>query len=407
MRQITSIIIVLTLLIPKLFAETINYGDSTIVSLLTCEPGKELYSQFGHTAIRIQDTQGVDMVYNYGIFDFRTENFYWKFLKGQTDYMLGVYPTEHFIDEYSKRNSTVWEQILNMNKMEKKRLIEFLNENNLPQNRVYRYNFVYDNCSTRPYDMINKALIKVAAVDVNYEPETYREMINNYIDDFPWSRAGINLVFGMDADKIVRNQQRVFLPENLKEMIQATKLIYMEDTRNAIPLVSKANILVQSTPSKQNSINYLWHPFTISFLWLILGIVLMFNRFNIDALRNKMFDSFLFLVTGLGGLVIFMFMFFSEHPFTGKNINILWMNPMNLLLALMVWKRSPRKFFFFYNIIYIFMILLSFIVVVFMVHSSVYDLVPLQILIFARVVWREERLLHILFVPTDTGIKWR
>ncbi|GAB1414666.1 DUF4105 domain-containing protein [Paludibacter sp.] len=407
MKRIASLIILVTLFVSYSFAQSISYGDSIIVSLLTCEPGKELYSQFGHTAIRIKDTNGVDMVYNYGIFDFRAESFYWKFAKGKTDYMLGVYPTVHFIAEYTERNSNVWEQILNLNKLEKQRLIEMLNFNNLPENRIYRYNFIYDNCSTRPYEMINRSLLKVTSVYSPYEAESYRDMINDRIDDFPWSKAGINLLFGTDADRVVRNQTRVFLPDNLMDVFQSTKLICMTDTKNSIPLVSKTQLLVQATSKNEIYVNWLWHPFTISLIWLLIGLIIIALRHNIDALTNKVFDSALFFITGVGGVIIFFFMFFSEHPFTGKNLNILWMNPMNILLSFMVWKRSPRKFFFFYNIAYILMIALNFFVVIFLSHSIIYELVPLQILLFARILWREERLLHILFVPTDKGIKWR
>ena len=157
MRLYISLIVFLFMGVYGIKSQPIIFGDSTIVSLITCEPGDALYAKFGHTAIRIRDTKGLDLVYNYGIFDFRTENFYWKFMRGHTDYLLGVYPTEHFLQDYRERNSTVWEQELNMTGVEKRRLIELLNINYLPDNRMYRYNFVYDNCATRPYDILNKA----------------------------------------------------------------------------------------------------------------------------------------------------------------------------------------------------------------------------------------------------------
>jgi len=114
MKWIKFFLIVMFLASQQLNAQQINFGDSTVISLLTCEPGDEIYAKFGHTAIRIKDTEGQDLVYNYGIFDFRTENFYWKFLRGHTDYMLGVSRTEDFLNEYRSRNSIVWEQELNL-----------------------------------------------------------------------------------------------------------------------------------------------------------------------------------------------------------------------------------------------------------------------------------------------------
>ena len=166
-------------------------------------------------------------------------------------------------------------------------------------------------------------------------------------------------------------------------------------------------MLIQSKPANEKKTAWFFHPFTISLIWLILGIVLMLSKKNMDDINNKIFDFLLYLITGLGGLLLFFFMFFSEHPLTGKNLNILWLNPMNLMLALMIWKRSPRKFLFFFNVIYLCLIILCFAVTLFYTHSAVVSFIPLQLLLFVRVLWREERLLHILFIPTDKGLQWR
>ena len=123
MRLYISLIVFLFMGVYGIKSQPIIFGDSTIVSLITCEPGDALYAKFGHTAIRIRDTRGLDLVYNYGIFDFRTENFYWKFMRGHTDYLLGVYPTEHFLQDYRERNSTVWEQELNMTGVEDRKSV--------------------------------------------------------------------------------------------------------------------------------------------------------------------------------------------------------------------------------------------------------------------------------------------
>jgi hypothetical protein len=393
--------------ISGLKSQTIKFGDSTIVSLITCEPGEALYAKFGHTAIRIRDTKGLDLVYNYGIFDFKTEKFYWKFLRGHTDYLLGVYPTEHFLQEYSERNSGVWEQELNMTAIERRRLIELLNINYLPENRMYRYNFVYDNCATRPYDIISTAFNGVIVPGSEQAEVTFREMIVAYLTNNPWTEFGINLIFGMDADRKVRKQTSVFLPEYLRTSLQNSKLISLSEGLGEKKVVNRINILVQPKPADEKNPVWFFHPFTISLIWLIIGVILIFTQKNLDNIQHKIFDFILYLSTGLGGLLIFFFMFFSEHPLVGKSINILWLSPINIILAVLIWKRSPRKFFFFYNIIYLFLMLLYILVTIFLTNSIIIAFIPLQMLLFLRILWREERLLHILFIPTDKGIRWR
>jgi hypothetical protein len=407
MRLYISLIIFLFMGVFGLKSQTINFGDSTIVSLITCEPGEAIYAKFGHTAIRIRDTKGLDLVYNYGIFDFKTEKFYWKFLRGHTDYMLGVYPTEHFLQEYSERNSAVWEQELNMTAIERGRLIELLNINYLPENRMYRYNFVYDNCATRPYDIINTAFNGVIVLGNEQEEVTFREMIVAYLTDNPWTEFGINLIFGMDADRKVHKQTSVFLPEYLRTSLQNSKLISLSEGVGEKNVVNRVNILVQPKPADVKNPVWFFHPFTISLIWLIIGVILIFAQKNLDNIQHKIFDFILYLSTGLGGLLIFFFMFFSEHPLVGKSLNILWLSPINIILAVLIWKRSPRKFFFFYNIIYLFLMLLYILVTIFLTNSVVLAFIPLQMLLFLRVLWREERLLHILFIPTNKGIRWR
>jgi hypothetical protein len=410
MRQQFLLLIFLLTGIYNLNSQTIDFGDSTVVSLITCEPGDALYAKFGHTAIRIRDEKGTDLVFNYGIFDFRTERFYWKFMRGQTDYMLGVYPTENFLQEYRERKSTVWEQELDLSQIEKRKLTELLNINYLPQNRMYRYNFIYDNCATRPYEIISKSLNGVLVADKYHEDDSYRNLITDYLTGKPWAEMGINLVFGVDADRAVSAQASVFLPLMLKDFLQRSKVMTLNNGLQERKIVKNNMMIVEGRKMSQIETpisTYIFHPFTVCFFWLIIGLILMIFKTNMDDIYNKVFDTLLYLITGLGGMLIFFFMFFSEHPITGNNLNILWLNPMNIMLSLMLWKRSPRKFFFFYNVIYLLLMILYVLVTVFISHSALTAFIPLQLLLFVRVIWREERLLHILFIPTDKGLQFR
>ncbi len=407
MRKIIVFILCLVLLASKLQANSIEFGDSTIVSLITCEPGKSVYAKFGHTALRIRDMDGLDLVYNYGVFDFKANNFYWKFLRGQTDYVLAVYPTFYFLKDYEERNSTVWEQKLNLCKEEKDKLIQLLNINYLPENRMYRYNFVYDNCSTRPYEIIASALNGAIISDLRSETMTMRSIITDYLSDSPWVELGVNLIFGLDADKAISVHESVFLPEYLKNYVQHAKIYCLRKDQINKNFVTENHALVISQATPSSNLHLLFHPFLLTVIWLIAGGVIMKYRRNMDSLTNRLFDFILYLIFGLGGLVVFMLMFFSEHPLVGNNLNILWLNPFNLIIAFLILFKVAPNFLFYYNILYMLMIIAYFVVTVLLTHSMVLIMLPLQGLIFLRLMLRERHLLHKLFVPTAKGFRRR
>ena len=181
LKRITFVFLFLSpMLLVK--AASLSPSESMQISLLTCSPGKVAYEKFGHTAIRIFDpAQVVDVVFNYGVFSFETNNFYYKFIKGETDYMLGAAQTADFLAAYALRNSSVTEQVLNLTQKEKEKLVEMLTVNYQPENRSYRYNFVYDNCSTRARDVIMNSIDGISVFsDKHVELKTYREYVEQY-----------------------------------------------------------------------------------------------------------------------------------------------------------------------------------------------------------------------------------
>jgi hypothetical protein len=406
MKRFAILLIVMFSGLLQLKAQPINFGDSTIVSLITCDPGDEIYAKFGHTAIRIKDTEGTDLVYNYGLFDFRTEHFYWKFLRGHTDYLLGVSRTVDFLNEYISRNSSVFEQVLNLNKEEKLKLIHLLDVNYQPQNRTYRYNFIFDNCATRPQDIILEAITGVIVDHKNTTDETYRDIIEKYLKNDAWADLGINILLGIDADKLAGEQGEIFIPGNLKSFFQRATILSFDNGNNERRLVKSAEILVQSIPSQTTKTHWLFHPFSFTMVWLVLGIILTFLKEKKSSVY-RVFDTILYFFTGIAGLIIMFFSFFSEHPMVSDNLNLLWLNPLNLVVAFMIWHSKTRKLLFFYNMIYLLLILTYVILNVFFVHSIVPAVIPLIALVFLRTLRREERLLHILITPTSDGLKWK
>jgi len=362
-------------------AQQLSFTDSTVISLITCSPGKEVYEKFGHTGIRIKDKKnGNDLIFNYGIFSFETENFYYKFIKGETDYQLGLYYTGNFLPAYAERNSVVWEQVLNLTVDERRKLIKLLLENYEPENRTYRYNFVFDNCATRPRDKILSALNGYVKLESNNEPKTFRQWIGIYVGTDTWLKFGIDLVFGMDADSFASPSQSMFLPEALMTEFQQAQ-IYLSNGQTK-KLVSDKNILVNKNAVSGTSSGWSIKPLTVSLILLIIGtLITIWDLFR--RRHYKLFDSFLYIVTGLGGLIAAYLMFFSTHPLVKMNLNLLWLNPLNLVVGILMWNRKLRIPLFFYqflNIMFLVGALIAFALSVQIFNIAVFPIIVLMLM---------------------------
>ena len=390
----------------SLSAQLFHYGDSVEVSMLTCEPGDAVYARFGHTALRIKDNMGRDMSYNYGIFDFRTSNFYWKFVRGQTDYLLGIYPTEYFLEEYTDRGSTVWEQVLDLTPDEKRELIRLLNENYLPENRMYRYNFVFDNCATRPKVMIQNALQGDLSYRSAYSSETYRQLLDRYISNDAWLSLGINIVFGKEAERTVDQGGAEFLPELLRNDLQHAVVIRDSTDQQPRSLVSDIRTIVG--PFNEEPVFTPWwqHPLLFSSLWLLWGLILTLRKHK-RSRQSKGFDTVLYGFTGLAGLVIFLLSFFSAHPLVASNVNLLWLNPLILIPAFLIWKRKGTKFLLFCHLLNLLLMLIAAVIIALQIQVVPVAALPLMLLLIIRTVRRVRRLLKSLLVTSGKGYKWK
>lgn len=347
---------------------TISLSDKAEISLLTSTPWDgEIYALFGHTAIRIKDTirieslgvKSLDVVFNYGLFSFNTPNFIFRFVKGETDYIVGDVPFEYYLHEYRERGVGVFEQTLNLTQEEKQNIFDALLINSLPENREYRYNFFYDNCATRPRDIIEKHIEGKIEYTPTKEDQTYRDLLWQCIDLQPWSRFGIDLVIGADADKTITDRQKDFLPMYL--MMAYEGAIIKTDSIDRPLLKSTQNILT-ATPDqayftilKDDRISkkiLIDSPFYIGCLLLLLTIALSFIIYNQQWYTlGKIFDSILFAVAGIGGCIIFFLMFFSEHPCTNPNWNIVWLNPLQLIFTFLFFVKKLSKYVYYYHFI--------------------------------------------------------
>ena len=298
------------------------------VSLLTCSPGDELYSAFGHTAIRVND-----MVFNYGMFNFNTEGFYIKFVSGETDYELGVEIMQGFERQYERRNRSVIEQKLNLTNEEKAALFNALIENTRPENKTYRYNFVFDNCATRPRVKIEECLKGAIKYDVKEENESYRKLIEKYVGEDSWIKFGIDILIGAEADKTASFFDRLFLPDELMNAFATAK------RDNGERLVSQTEEIVSQDKDEDDDEDNCVTPLAVAVIAMtIISIAsLLFPR------KLKALDFILFLATGLLGVVITFLCFFSLHPLVGENYNLLWLNPVHLIIPLTIFIKKARK----------------------------------------------------------------
>ena len=273
-------------------------NDSIRISLLTCAPGTEIYSLFGHTAIRVEvPSRRIDLVYNYGMFSFRTPNFIYRFVKGETDYQLGIVPYSYFEMEYAERGSYVVQQELNLSQKEKERLIAILEENYLPQNRTYRYNYFYDNCTTRARDKIEESIEGKVIYQVSREPLTFREIVHRFTKDFPWAEFGIDLCLGSEADKAIDLRAQMFSPFVTMHAMDSAVIRTFDGSSH--PLVKQSSRIVDPVPHPHEK-EFPLSPMTCALILLALSLCI-----SLLELRYKFatwwFDLILFGAQGIAG----------------------------------------------------------------------------------------------------------
>lgn len=309
------------------------------VSVLTCGPGELLYEAFGHSAVRIQDPQqNLDLVFNYGLFDFQQENFYGNFAKGSMRYMLGVNETPQFIEAYRRYGRSVREQELNLDSLEKQQVLDFLSVNLRPENKEYYYNYFRDNCSTRIILMLDSALnrnIIWAPATINGKT-SFRKAIYDYTTYQDWGRLGIDLGLGMPIDRAIEGKDLNFLPDELEKSINRARI-----RRGVVdfPLVKSHKILVESDVFHGSS-PYLTSPAFLFSLVLLASLVLgwkMSDRFPFRAFRTSVF-----LFAGILGWVELMIWLFTNHTDAAWNCNLFWANP--LLVFVVVYTLRPGHF---------------------------------------------------------------
>ena len=299
-------------------------NDSLEISILTCAPGNEIYSIFGHSAIRVLDKENrVDKIYDFGTFDFDTPNFAYKFLKGKLQYHLSVRNTNQFIQAYTYENREVVEQQLNLSEYEKRQILDRLDFLYQPENRYYFYSFLQKDCSTDLRDILTLVGVKFSNQLLQ---QTKRGLINTHLKE-PWLKLGINMVLGQKLEEKASRFQSMFLPKYLKEEIEQSLF-------HKVKLVKSEQVLNSVKPNGVGSRFMIFFSPIIIFSIILLAYLLGFQ---------KAIQLLLFFGIGIGGLLITILWLFSGHEEVTNNLNVLWCNPLYLLAIPLFLKNKTNR----------------------------------------------------------------
>ena len=347
------------------------------VSVITIGPGEELYEKFGHSSIRIKDPMlKLDLVYDYGIFDFDAPNFYSNFTKGKLLYKVARYPFHYVVSSKKKQKRWIKQQVLNLNQKERQQMFLFLERNVLPQNATYLYDPFFDNCATKIIDNLKAVLGDKVQFKSDHltEKNTLRQLMNREIPWNTWGSLGINLALGNKLDKTLTANQYNYLPDYVY-------LTVKNATIDDKALVSKERILLDYK-EKEKPFSFL-SPFFIFLILGLIGIYITYKDFKRKS-RTKSLDFVLFFVTGLIGVLVVFLWFFTNHSTTPNNFNFLWAFAPNLIVSFFLLKNELPKWFRKYN--FIILILLIAIPLVWLSGLQKFSLalIPLLILLALR-----------------------
>ena len=351
------------------------------ISIITCAPGNDLYSTFGHSAIRIKDPAfRMDNVYNYGTFNFETPNFYVKFVRGQLDYMLSVAPYRYFVMSYMNENRWIKEQILDLSAAQKNKVYSYLEKNALPENKYYRYDFFYDNCATRVKDVIKDVLKDdlILPETVTKEGETFRDLTHIYLAGKDWERFGTNLALGRPTDKIINTEEATFIPDYLYLAFDKAKI----KTDGIEKSVIKESKMLFEPKNRIETTGFFFTPIII--FSLVLFFVLLMTYFEKRTKRYYLlFDKTLFFIVGFIGIVILFLWFGTEHIAVVNNLNIIWAMPLFFVAAFMLKagnKQSLKWFFLVMSLV----LLISLILKLFSLCLYDFTIIPLVLILILR-----------------------
>ncbi len=312
-------------------------SEKAEISIITCGPGyQEVYSAFGHSAIRVVDPEfGFDYAFNYGVFDFDKPNFYLNFAKGRNYYLLAVYDYENFEWPYVRDNRSVHEQVLNLTLSQKEKIFSFLLWNAKPENRTYRYDYYQDNCATKIRDVLVEQLGSDITIDSSFLTPThsFRQKTDEHLDQLPWGDLGIDICLGLPIDRTMSAREYMFLPEYIESFVDHTSI---KSDSLTLPLVKEKRIINQDTQEK-SKVAFV-HPWIAGGCMLIIIVLLSLYDWKRKKL-SRWLDIILFSVVGLIGILLTTLWLFTDHHDAARNFNLFWAFPLHFFAGVFLVKK--------------------------------------------------------------------
>ncbi|WP_239769462.1 lipoprotein N-acyltransferase Lnb domain-containing protein [Tenacibaculum finnmarkense] len=361
--------------------KTFELSNNAQISIITSGPGEVLYEKFGHSAIRVKDpVLNFDLIYNYGIFDFENPTFYADFTKGFMKYKLAKYPFYLALKNAQYYKRWVKEQVLNLSQAQKNEFFTILEINILPENAGYLYDPYFDNCATKPRDIIKKIVGKnlIFKDDFVTQKMSLRELMNNEIHQNTWGSLGINIALGSRLDKIATPSEYLYLPDYVFEALKISKVLKDGKEEN---IISKINILLDFNEKQPKSDNF--SPFLIILILSLLGLYITYKDYK-NAKRSKSLDFILFFTTGITGVLIVYLWFFTNHSTAPNNFNFLWAFAPNLIVAFLLKQKKSPKWLSKYMLFLLVFLVISMIIWITKTQLFSIALIPLFILLAVR-----------------------
>lgn len=326
----------------------------TAVYFINIGAGGEIYELDGHSAIAVVLPDGRGAAYNYGVFDFASPNFVWRFVKGETDYMTVAVPLGWFLDSYAGSGRRVEAARLNLDSDQTSALMAVLQHDIRPEYRTYRYNYVLDNCATRPLQAIERAVgDSIILGPAPFEsqplmPMTFRNIMRAHHTNYPWYQFGIDLALGSGIDRPITRREASFAPVELMGMLPAA-------TAAGKPLVAESVTLQpeDSATATAGPTPWVFTPFAVG--CYVFAAALWFSYRDRRRQRTtRWFDSAFFGILGLAGVLLTFLIFVSVHEATSPNWQYVWLNPLCLIPAVCIWIKRAKKvvmWYFFLNFV--------------------------------------------------------
>jgi len=361
------------------FNAQINLSEKATVSVVTCGPGSELYSTFGHSAFRVFDpVNKLDKIYNYGTFNFNAPNFYLNFAKGKLTYQLSTSRFGLFLQIYNYEKRWVKTQELNLDLAQVQATYNFLENNAKPSNKDYQYDFFYNNCSTKIEEVIKGILKDDVAFSNSHisSSKTHRDLIADYTKNQKWGKFGIDLALGSVIDKEATKDAYKFLPDYI---FYAFENATITTTNGVKPLVKETKtVLYPKSNEILKPLSFITTPLFIIACFSLIILFISYKNFKNNS-RSKWLDFLIFFITGIIGIAVLLLWFATDHTATYKNLNFLWAFAPNLIVAFYLLKSKLPKWIYYYNLGIIGLIVLMLLVWIFKIQ--VFNIALLSLII--------------------------